>query len=210
MTATDHAPLDQELRQTLAELELCSHVSALDYETKDAGRSAEDAGGKRPPGGIDRREDRALVDKDPKNPERVLRSAGHYRRRLQRAHSDRTKRVILDEAKASLAAWRQRVPMKDPAKDDPGWKRFIAESKESYKALANRYGVTTARISQIRKDYDTPEPKIRRRVRTQIFSVGCSNCGTPDCAPHSDMCEPCLEFGGVRESETDPFKEMVA
>lgn len=209
MAATDHT-LDQELRQTLAELELCSHVSALDYESKDAGRSAEDPGGKRPSGGIDRREDCAVVDKDPKNPERVLRSAGHYRRRLQHAHSDRTKRLILDEAQASLAAWKQRVPMKDPAKGDPGWKRFIAESKESYKALAHRYGVSVARISQIRKDYDTPEPKIRKRVNTGIFSVGCPNCGTPDCAPHSDMCLACSEFQGVRESETDPFEEVAA
>lgn len=203
MNATDHT-LDQELRQTLAELELCSHVSALDYESKDAGRSAEDPGGKRPPGGIDRRENRAVVEKDPKNPERVLRSADHYRRRLQHAHSDRTKRMILDEAKASLDAWRHRVPMKDPAKDDPGWKRFIAESKESYQALAHRYGVSTMRIGEIRKDYGAPAPRIRKKV------ARCSNCGTPDCAPHSDMCQACLEFEGVRESETDPFKEMVA
>lgn len=202
--------LNQELRQTIAELELCSHVSAA--QPGSTSRSAdEDIGGKRPPGGIDRREDRAIVEHDPKNPERVLRSADHFKRRLAGAHSERTRLLILEQAKASLAAWREPAPpSKEPVKGEPGWKRFIALSTETYKTLADRYGVSTAYISQVRKDYGAPAPRVRKPVDTRVFSVGCSNCGTPDCTPHSDMCGPCSEFQGVRESEADPFEEVAA
>src|SRR2546423_46050 len=124
---------------------MCSHVSAKNLEpsARDAG---EDIGGNRPSGGIDRREDRQPYEPEPAQPERLLRSADHFRRELARG---RNQFDILEHAKASLEAWkRQPPPGDDPEYGTPQWKRFIAESPESHGALATRYGCKRSYIQQ--------------------------------------------------------------
>jgi hypothetical protein len=153
--------IDSELRTVLAQLELCSHVQAvnLDPSSRDSG---EEIGGKRPPGGIDRSEDRATVGPvgsgEPRP--RVLRSAEHYRRRIAKAHSQRALERVLADARDSLDAWRrQPAPSKkaEPKVGDPGWKRYIAESKESSSVLAARFGKSGAYIREVRRKYREQE-----------------------------------------------------
>lgn len=139
-----------ELLQVLAELDLVSHVPALDYESKreNKGSVSDDRspGGKRPRGGADRKDDRER--------EYSLKSADHFRRRLARAHSQRTLEVILEEAKAALAAWRrQPAPTGEPEYGSPQWKRWVAESKLPSSEIARKYGVSGQYIRRIRALY---------------------------------------------------------
>lgn len=195
--------LRDEIHNVILQLQLCSHVSAANPGSSS--KSAEDdIGGRRPPGGIDRKEDRVDSDQQKdKHPERILRSAEHFSRRLERAHSDRTLRLILAEAEGALSAWKRQPPAtQEPTWDDPGCGRWIAESKESYKTLANRFGVTPARISQIRKDYAVPTTRIRQHK--------CVVCRAAKSEEGRTMCSACEEFAELRDSVGDPFDEEVA
>jgi hypothetical protein len=145
-----------EIRRTLSELELCSHMPAaeLGYSSK----SAAHPGGKRPPGGVDYREDKHNLGPQTKTDAkpRILRSAEHYRRRLAKAHNDRTLEIILEQANDSLNAWRRQPPptkQNEPKKEDPGWKRYVAESELMSESLAAKYGVSSQYIREVRKKY---------------------------------------------------------
>ena len=144
--------IEGKLNRVLVALEMCSHVSAvnLDPSSRDA---SESIGGKRPPGGVDRKEDRQ-DEKAGANTERLLRSADHYRRRLDRAHSQKALAATLTEAEASLEAWRKQPPPGiEPEFGTSQWKRWIGESTEGYGALANRFGCSRSYIQQIKKLY---------------------------------------------------------
>jgi hypothetical protein len=151
MTAEFAKSVEDQMRQVLVQLEMCSHVSAA-----QPGSSARDAsegiGGKRPPGGIDRKEDREPFEDD----KRGLRSADYFRRRLARAHSQKTLQTILTEAEASLEAWRKQPPPGiEPEFGTSQWKRWIGESTEGYGALAARFNVDKSYIQQLKKQYRT-------------------------------------------------------
>jgi hypothetical protein len=152
------ALVEQDLRQVIAELSLLSHVAAASTgtSTRDAGESI---GGKRPPGGIDRREDRQRaeigVTKDDQ-PDRILRSAEHYRRRAERAHSLHTLEQILSEARASLTAWRRQPSSADKAHPMPGdfnWKRWVAESSLPSSEIARKCSVSKRYVNRVRAIY---------------------------------------------------------
>ena len=139
--------LDHEIAQVLAKLSICSEVSAanLDSSSRDSG---EDIGGKRPPGGIDHEGNRER--------DWPLKDISHFRRRLDRAHSEQALRAILADAERALEAWRRRpkpTKAQEPIKDDPFWRRYIAESTENQQTLADRYGISQPRISQIKREY---------------------------------------------------------
>ena len=155
MTTPSHKAKDggRVIAQVLAELELCSHVSAvnLDPSSHDAG---EDIGGKRPPGGIDRREDRF---RDPAHkrgePERVLRSAQHFREQLARG---KPAGVVLDDALQALSAWRRQPPPGDKEHPMPGdfnWKRWVSESALSDVEIARRCFVSRQYVHRVRVKY---------------------------------------------------------
>jgi hypothetical protein len=136
-----------ELRTVLARLELVSHVSAVNYES--SGRDAcESIGGKCPPGGI-----RRADDKEHDYPQK---SVEHFRRRIVRATSSRVLEAILTDARRALeAARRQPAPDKktEPKVGDPGWKRYVAESDEKANELAARFGYSRAYIEEVRRKY---------------------------------------------------------
>jgi hypothetical protein len=196
--------LVRDLRQVICELELVSHVSAIDYAGKEGGRSSEHPGGKRPPGGIDRREDRYrdLVPDD-KTPERILRSADSFKERALRARSNYALETILAEAESALAAWRRSPSPRDESADYKGAlaKRWIAESAESDAELARITPFKRKEIEEIRRQYGPVEVKIRRRP-------GCSVCGTMALAPQAVMCSACAEFAALRAEGGDPFEEV--
>ncbi len=137
----------KELSETISALELVSQVPAvnLDPTSRD---SSESIGGKRPSGGIDRQDDR----------ERAwdMKSADHFRTRIQNAHSERTLLTILVEARQSLEnARRAPKPTKQlqPERGHPQWKRFVAESKLPSNELAREHGCTTRYINMVRARY---------------------------------------------------------
>jgi len=148
--------LRRELKQVICELELCSHVSAvsLDSSGRDSG---EDVGGKRPPGGVDRAEDRVAEPERQKkdlNADRGLpRSAAHFRRRMAKARTERALEAILADAKRALVAWKRAPRIAAPVLGDPQWKRFIGESNEPTSALASRYGKTPQYINRVKAEY---------------------------------------------------------
>lgn len=141
---------EKSLGQLLAELEMMSHVGAVNpnASSRDAG---EDIGGKRPPGGVDRREDR---HRDPvqanDEPERLLRSASHFREQLARGRREGLVRV---EVEASLVAWRRQPAAKNPVPGDPGWGRWVADSPLSDVELARMFGKSRQAFHQLRAKY---------------------------------------------------------
>ncbi len=137
----------RELCETIAALELVSQVAAAN--PSPSGRdSSESIGGKRPSGGIDRQGDRERTWE--------MKSADHFRTRVRNAHSERTLLTILVEAKQSLeSARRAPKPTKqlEPEYGSSQWKRYVAESTESYGTLADRFNCERSYIQQVRKQY---------------------------------------------------------
>lgn len=146
--------LRDEIQQVITQLALCSHVSAAlpDSEPKDA---SEAIGGKRPPGGPEERlSKKASVEERLDHRTFALKSADHFIRRLEKAHSTRALEAILKDAQDSLSAWKRRPPeSKEPEFGSPLWKRWVGESKESYGALASRFGCSRSYIQQVKNDY---------------------------------------------------------
>lgn len=120
--------LAHELAQVLAELELVSHVAAVNLDPHPAD-STRTPGGNHPGGGIDKRDERR---DDQDAPAHLLKSAGHFRRRAELARSDRALAAILEEAERTLQAWK--VQQDTPDNPQIGsflWKRKIAREVES-------------------------------------------------------------------------------
>jgi hypothetical protein len=139
--------LRRELRQAIAELELCSHVSAVNPSPsgRDAGT---DIGGNRPSGGVDGRDDRVHDHK--------LKSAEHFKRRVAKARAEQTLRAILKEAREALEAWRRQPPPKDvghPMPGDHDWKRWVGESQLPAREIARKCSVSRAYVEKVRRQY---------------------------------------------------------
>lgn len=137
----------RELKQTIAELELISEVSAvsLDPSSRDSG---EDIGGKRPPGGVDRKGDRER--------EWTMKSAEHFRRRAANAVTSEALRHILVEARAALELARRRPSPQDAGHPMPGdhdFKRWVAESELPSSEVARLTGKSGQYIRKIRALY---------------------------------------------------------
>lgn len=142
--------VERRLRQVLAELELVSHVPAVNLDPLTRETSGEGIGGKRPPGGIDRRDDRR-DDDDHHHPQK---SVDHFRRRLAHARTDEQRALILTDAEAALAAWkRQPAASTEPAYGSPQWKRWVAESKLSHQQVADKFGISRSYVAKVRKQY---------------------------------------------------------
>lgn len=141
------ATVRRRLRQTVSELELCSHVPAMNLEP--SGRdSGEDIGGKRPPGGLVRKDDRVR--------EWPLKSADYYKRRAAKARSDRALIQILEDAEESLEAYRRQPPPRDqehPELGDSNWKRWVGESTMSVREIASQCSVSRQYVERVRKQY---------------------------------------------------------
>jgi hypothetical protein len=141
-----------ELRTVLAQLEMVSHVSAVNYESSGGRDAGESIGGKRPPGGILRADDREA--------DYPQKSVEHFRRRAAKATSNGALKAILADARKALeAARRQPAPDKgtEPKFGEPGWKRYIAESDEKANVLAARFGCSRAYIEEVRRKYREAE-----------------------------------------------------
>lgn len=136
-----------ELRQILANLEMMSQVDAVNLAPSPR-NADEDVGGKRPPGGIDRKGDR--------EPDYPQKSADHFHRRLNGARTQPQVDAILTDAEQALNAWRNQAVPKDPEYGSPQWKKYVAASTLTHGELAKRFNVKRSYIQQIRREYGAP------------------------------------------------------
>ena len=136
----------RELRQVLAELELVSHVSAARPGGSSGRDQSESIGGKRPPGGIDRKDDRERGH--------AMKSPEHFRRRIAKAHSEKAFEAILADARASLEAHRRQPPPSDrPELSSAFWPRWASESDLPAREVARLSGCSRSYVEKIRKRY---------------------------------------------------------
>lgn len=136
-----------EIRQVLAELEMVSQVSAAATGSSSRDES-ESIGGRRPPGGIIRKDDRQ--DTFPQK------SVDHFRRRLAHARTDRHLQAILEDAQTALVAWKRQPPEQpgdEPQYGTPGWKRWVGECDLSHGEIARKYNLSRAYVRKIRDQY---------------------------------------------------------
>jgi len=142
--------LERDLRQVLAELELISHVSAVNLDGAGGGDQGEDIGGKRPPGGVDRRDDQ----RDSLEHTHPQKSAEHFRRRVAHARTSQHIETILEDAGKALVAWRrQPAPSNQPELSSPQWKHWVAESTIASSEIARKYGVSRQYVDKVRAKY---------------------------------------------------------
>jgi hypothetical protein len=136
--------LDHEIANVLAKLSICSEVSAanMDSSSRDSG---EDIGGKRPPGGIDHEGNRER--------DWPLKDVSHFRRRMDRAHSEAALQAILHDAEAALRAWQRQPADRDPALADPQWKRWVGETKLTSREIAAKYSISRQYVHRIKVAY---------------------------------------------------------
>ena len=139
------------LFQVLAELELISQVSAVNMDSSGGRDASESIGGKRPPGGINRKDDREH--------DYPQKSADHFRRRLARAFNDATLLMILQDAETALDSCRKSPEIWDgdlePAPKTFRWKRMIANSPETAAVLVRRYGISERTVRNYRAEFRT-------------------------------------------------------
>ncbi|MDP2710814.1 MAG: hypothetical protein Q8O56_06310 [Solirubrobacteraceae bacterium] len=125
-------------RQLIAELELISQAPAMNLEPTRPGSDAK--GGNRPPGGIDRRDDR--------EPDHPLKSHEHFRRRLHRCRSTADYEALAADAEAALHAWQHAPP---PPKDSLAWKDLIAADHRPAKDVATAWDISASYVYQLRR-----------------------------------------------------------
>lgn len=128
-----------ELEQIIARLEVISHVPAVNLDPTPAATDAS-KGGARPRGGIDRKDDREM--------DFALKSADHYRRRLDRAHTEGAVLRILADAKLTLRAWTHTPVTDQPLPGDPLFRRWVSQQ-----LAAGKSPVDIARVSGVSRQY---------------------------------------------------------
>lgn len=135
-----------DLKQAIAQLELISQAPTqnLDAFSRD---SSGDIGGNKPSGGIDRRGDR--------EPDYKLKSADHFRRRVQKARSILGLEEILTDIWATLRAWKCPDPPLgiEPERNTLAWKRMIANSSLSAERLAHKHEIGVRTVYRYRSLY---------------------------------------------------------
>jgi hypothetical protein len=158
--------LDSEIRRALAELELVSHAPIGAYG-RQAHDTTDSTGGRRPPGS-----DAEFRPRKPSTPfregdaasekvwseyeeELLAWEACYHRRTVDYYRRREPSDALLIDIRRTVEAWRrQRIPPgQAPARADPQWKRYIAESNEDGGELARKFGVTRQYIHQVRKAY---------------------------------------------------------
>ena len=139
-----------ELLQIIARLEVLSHVPAVNLNPQPV--TTEDGkGGARPRGGVDREDDR--------EPDFALKSADHYRRRLNGCRTVRDVELVLVDARRTLLAWTRTPEPRDPEWGSFAWRRQIVRDIESGKrtidACRSHYSVSRATIYRYLAQYGT-------------------------------------------------------
>lgn len=155
----ERGSLEQQLRQTIAELDLVSHISAISLDT--SGRdTSDDIGGRRPTGATgDGRKSRDRSENGGgsfyEGPhEFPLKSADHFRKRASKAFSEHAMQKVLDDARASLEAWKRRpLPTGEPEYGSPQWKHWVAQSPLPDGDIARKFNVSRQYVNRIRTQY---------------------------------------------------------
>ena len=141
---TIHTSLEWKVaRQAIMQLSFISHAPSANFEPSTRS-STESRTGNRPPGGIDRRDDREADYKQ--------KSADHFIKRLNSANTLSDIRQIAIEATAALSAWRH-APLGtlEPMVGDPSFRRWVLKQTAPDSELARRKGCSRQYINQIRR-----------------------------------------------------------
>lgn len=152
----DQATTDarHELAQIIARLRTISHVNAIDYEGRSqTSETSESIGGKRPPGGIDRRDDR--------EPDFRLKSADHFATRAAGCRSISDYRSVLIDAQLALKAWTHPPEQTNPEWGSLAWRRQIVRDVESGRRTFDKalqfYSISRATLYRYLAAYGTEE-----------------------------------------------------
>lgn len=140
--------LRRELRQALAELEVCSTVSAV--AGKGSRDTSEDIGGKRPTGVTDDHPERHELEDWRAWP---LKPVEHYRRRVERAASATALESVLRDVRRAIERMRRQPAPLEPVLGDPQWKRWVAESSEPASEIARRFHVSKRYVNKVRAQW---------------------------------------------------------
>ena len=136
-----------ELQAIVYRIALKSHVGAASMDR--VAKSTDDAiGGRRPSGGI--------VRKDDREPEFALKSAEYFAAKSKLCRTDDAISALLSEARKTLDAW-ERTPIPDgqePEFGSPQWKRWVAESPLPHIEIARKFNVSRQYVFKIRQGYD--------------------------------------------------------
>ncbi len=152
-----------ELAQALAELEMVSHVSAVNLEPQIQTGEGNDRGGRCPSGGVSGMDDRERGDDAVDDRPAVLRSHLHYRRRADRCVTDADRARLLGEVQATIGAWKRAPrPTDPPWTDISAWKFWAARSPLPVAEMARLAGVSRQAVYQRMRGY--PEFDKRRRA----------------------------------------------
>lgn len=166
-----------ELHRVLAELALVSQAPTQNLAPSSGGKTTDvepagvyrlsEKGGNRPPGGLD--DDRRRLGSEHESPDLVmLRSADHFRRRLERCHSQRILGVILEEAREALRSYRMSPPPPNPPFGSFEFKmRLVRDVEEglSVEAAKQRFGVGRSTVYKWMAQYSEDTSWRRRRAR---------------------------------------------
>ena len=136
-----------ELEQIIARLKVMSHVPSGFKDGKTSRSTDEAVGGRRPNGGVDRKDDR--------QEDWALKSAEHYQARLKHAHTEGIVLLILRDARRTLRAYTHTpVPVSaDPKPGDPLFMRWLAKQDGRVEDISYRTGVSRALVYKARDTY---------------------------------------------------------
>lgn len=144
----DHKRL--ELTNLIHRLEVISEVSAATMDSGPKDGSENDIGGNRPSGGVDWKADR--------EPEFLLKSVEHFKRRSARCHTDQDFDRAIDDAKAAIRANTHTPVSLDPKPGDPMFRRHVLETIEANPGASDERiallcgSVSRRRVNQIRRE----------------------------------------------------------
>lgn len=154
-------PETKQLRQTLLELSLVSHVRGVSYDSSGGSTPPKEKSGMRPPGGLDHKGDRES-DYRQKSHNYFLRRFEGLVSGLDRISDEKALgavQEILDEAKSSLKDWRHtpRAESLTLERDSFEWKIAIAKDERSSRKVAKHYGVSHVTVLRYRKEFGNVE-----------------------------------------------------
>lgn len=140
-------PAARELQRIILRLDLVSHVSAA-APGKGTPAQDEDIGGKRPPGGIDRKGDRQANYRQ--------KSAVYFRRRWRHTNTVDGLEALLDEAREAVWAWSHTPTVSmvvEPERNSFFWKCQIADDTRDLEKIKAIYRVSRATVYRYRATY---------------------------------------------------------
>lgn len=152
----------KELADLIAQMSVLSEVSAMNYDPSGSPKndgSENSKGGRRPPGGEDRKADR--------EPEFLLKSHSHYVKRARACRSLSDYLAVIADVQKTLKAWKRPphplVEGRDPLPGEPFFRRHLERivqqemekpeaQRRSDQKIAWDLGIDRSYVGKVRRD----------------------------------------------------------